>query len=43
MTGYISFSETANAITDYIVGDYSLLRPHDYNGGLHPKPILENL
>lgn len=31
---YISFSEAAHAITDYIVGYYSTLRPHEYNGGL---------
>lgn len=29
MTGYISFSEAAHAITDYIVGYYSDLRPHE--------------
>ena len=34
VTGYINFSEAAHAITDYIVGYYSSLRPHDYNGGL---------
>ena len=34
MTGYINFSEAAHAITDYIVGYYSSVRPHDYNGEL---------
>jgi putative transposase len=33
-TGYINFSEAARAITDYIVGYYSSLRPHEYNSGL---------
>ncbi|MGT0608460.1 IS3 family transposase, partial [Shigella flexneri] len=27
----------AHAITDYIVGYYSALRPHEYNGGLPPN------
>ncbi len=34
VVGYVSFSEAAHAITDYIVGYYSALRPHEYNGGL---------
>ncbi len=34
VTGYLSFSDAAHAITDYIVGYYSALRPHEYNGGL---------
>ena len=33
VVGYVSFSEAAHAITDYIVGYYSALRPHEYNGG----------
>ncbi|EOY2502316.1 IS3 family transposase, partial [Escherichia coli] len=37
VTGYINFSEAAHAITDYIVGYYSSLRPHDYNCGLPPN------
>ncbi|EJM1769833.1 IS110 family transposase [Escherichia albertii] len=37
VVGYVSFSETAHAITDYIVGYYSALRPHEYNGGLPPN------
>lgn len=37
VTGYTSFSDAAWAITDYIVGYYSALRPHEYNGGLPPN------
>ncbi|EBS1758670.1 IS3 family transposase, partial [Salmonella enterica subsp. enterica serovar Oranienburg] len=37
VTGYISFSDAAHSITDYIVGYYSALRPHEYNGGLSPN------
>ncbi|HDF2330311.1 TPA: transposase, partial [Morganella morganii] len=37
VTGYTSFSEAAHAITGYIVGYYSELRPHEYNGGLPPN------
>ncbi|MEQ5091815.1 IS3 family transposase [Providencia rettgeri] len=37
VTGYISFSDAVNSITDYIVGYYSTLRPHEYNGGLPPN------
>lgn len=37
VTGYINFSEVAHAITDYIVGYYSALRPHGYNGGVPPN------
>ncbi|WP_120506316.1 IS3 family transposase [Rahnella bruchi] len=37
MTGYVSFSDAAHAITDYIVGYYSALRPQEYNGGLSPN------
>ncbi len=36
-SGYVSFSDAAHAITDYIVGYYSALRPHEYNGGLPPN------
>ncbi|MBV4413672.1 IS3 family transposase [Enterobacteriaceae bacterium YMB-R22] len=35
--GYMNFSEASHAITDYIVGYYSTLRPHEYNGGLPPN------
>ncbi|RJL49641.1 IS3 family transposase [Pectobacterium carotovorum] len=35
--GYMNFSEAAHAITDYIVGYYSSLRPHEYNCGLPPN------
>lgn len=37
VTGYISFSDAAHSITDYIVGYYSALKPHEYNGGLSPN------
>ncbi|HGV4364049.1 TPA: DDE-type integrase/transposase/recombinase, partial [Enterobacter hormaechei] len=37
VTGYINFSEAAHAITDYIVGYYSSVRPHDYNGESPPN------
>ncbi|EIQ16419.1 integrase core domain protein [Shigella flexneri CCH060] len=37
VVGYVSFSEAAHAITDYIVGYYSALRPHEYNGGFPPN------
>ena len=37
VTGYVSFSDAAHAITAYIVGYYSALRPHEYNGGLPPN------
>ncbi|ELY5880158.1 IS3 family transposase [Cronobacter sakazakii] len=37
VVGYVNFSEAAHAITDYIVGYYSALRPHEYNGGLPPN------
>ncbi|EOQ46621.1 hypothetical protein WES_03712 [Escherichia sp. KTE31] len=37
VVGYVSFSEAAHGITDYIVGYYSALRPHEYNGGLPPN------
>ena len=35
--GYENFSGAVQSITDYIVGYYSTLRPHDYNGGLPPN------
>ncbi|MDO2058100.1 IS3 family transposase, partial [Escherichia coli] len=34
--GYVSFSDAAHAITAYIVGYSSALRPHEYNGGFPP-------
>ena len=37
VVGYVSFSEAAHAITDYIVGYDSALRPHEYNGGFPPN------
>ncbi|MDF6460588.1 IS3 family transposase, partial [Escherichia coli] len=31
------FSQASMAITNYITGYYSQLRPHQYNGGLTPN------
>lgn len=36
-TGYRSFTEAKQRISDYILGYYSRLRPHSYNGGLTPN------
>ncbi len=36
-TGYQNFIEAKNAITRYITGYYSELRPHWHNGGLTPN------
>ncbi len=36
-TGYRSVNEAKQAITDYLVGYYSQVRPHSYNGGLTPN------
>jgi putative transposase len=33
-TGYQDFKETNNSIIDHIIGYYSQVRPHQYNGGL---------
>ncbi|KMV69277.1 transposase [bacteria symbiont BFo2 of Frankliniella occidentalis] len=35
--GYANFSQASAAITNYITGYYSQLRPHQYNGGLTPN------
>lgn len=35
--GYRSFSQAQEEITRYIIGYYSQLRPHQYNGGLTPS------
>ncbi len=37
VTGCVSFSDAVYEITDYIVGYYSQIRPHQYNGGLTPN------
>ena len=37
MNGYHSFKDAEQAITDYLVGYYSQVRPHSYNGGLTPN------
>ena len=36
-TGYRSFTETKNAVIDYIIGYYSQVRPHSAAGGLTPN------
>lgn len=36
-SGYANFSDANIAITSYIIGYYSRLRPHQYNGGLTPN------
>jgi len=35
--GFVNFSEASAAITNYITGYYSQLRPHQCNGGLTPN------
>ena len=35
--GYNSFNEARTSITNYIIGYYSQVRPHQYNGGLTPN------
>jgi len=35
--GYRNFIEAQQEITRYIIGYYSQLRPHQYNGGLTPN------
>ena len=37
MVGYRSFTEAQHQIIQYIIGYYSQLRPHQYNGGLTPN------
>ncbi|TDR75720.1 integrase-like protein [Photobacterium lutimaris] len=37
VTGYRSFVEARQEIIRYIIGYYSQLRPHHYNGGLTPN------
>jgi putative transposase len=36
-TGYCNFNQAKHCINDYIVGYYSEIRPHSYNGGLTPN------
>jgi len=36
-TGYRSFAKAENAVVKYIIGYYSQVRPHSYNGGLTPN------
>jgi putative transposase len=35
--GYCNFNQAKHCINDYIVGYYSEIRPHSYNGGLTPN------
>lgn len=35
--GYANLDEAKRAITNYITGYYSQVRPHQYNGGLTPN------
>lgn len=37
VTCYRSFIEAENAVVKYIIGYYSEVRPHSYNGGLTPN------
>jgi putative transposase len=36
-TGYRSFEQAKQSITEYIIGYYSQFRPHTHNGGLAPN------
>jgi len=36
-TGYASFDEAKNDITEYVIGYYSQFRPHTCNDGLAPN------
>jgi len=40
--GYRSFAEAKTAITDYIIGYYSQVRPHRHNDGLAPNVAERN-
>ncbi|WDE08751.1 DDE-type integrase/transposase/recombinase [Thalassomonas viridans] len=35
--GYKNFAEAKKKVTDYILGYYSQVRPHQYNGGISPN------
>jgi len=35
--GYLNLDEAKHAITNYIVGYYSQVRPHQHNGGISPN------
>lgn len=35
--GYPCFAAAKQSVTDYMIGYYSALRPHKYNGGLPPN------
>lgn len=40
-TGYSSFPAAKQAISDYIIGYYSQIRPHQNNDGLPPNVVEE--
>lgn len=40
--GYSSFDEAKQSITDYIIGYYSQLRPHQHNNSLSPNRAEKN-
>lgn len=40
--GYSSFEEAKRAITDYIINDYCLIRPHSYHQGKTPNEAEKN-
>ena len=40
-SGYRSFAEAKQSITDYILGYYTALRPHSHNGNLVPNVAEE--
>ncbi len=35
--GYESFERASQAVTDYVIGYYSQIRPHKHNDGLSPN------
>ena len=41
-TGYASYESAKHAINDYIIGYYSSLRPHAYNGMISPNAAEQN-
>ncbi len=41
-TGYHCFTEAKNAIINYILGDYSQVRPHTHNDGVTPNLAERN-
>lgn len=41
-TGYQNFPAAKQSISDYIIGYYSQVRPHQSNGGLPPNAAEQN-